>query len=472
MTLIARKEEQKLLNQALCKQESQFIAVYGRRGVGKTYLIREMFSERICFVHTGYSNLPRKEQLSGFFKSLRKAGLSSRHHGPKNWLEAFDLLEMVVEQSRAEKKLLFLDELSWMDTPRSDLIPALEHFWNAFASARKDVILLICSSSPSWVIDHVMHNIGGLYNRLTLSIHLEPFQLCEAEEYTRSLGVSLNRRQILKGYMALGGIPYYWSRLKKGMSIDQYLDYLFFRRGALLKNECSGLFGSLFRKPEIFQKIVATLSKNKVMTRNEILKAVGLTSAGGASKILSDLENCDFIRECASYGERKERVYRLIDPFILFHYHFLEPRPGDTEFRMERANTPETSRWQDLAFEMVSRLHTQNIKNALGIGAVLTEEFSFSVPENLAEGIYGSQIDLVLKRADRITNLMEIKFSEEEYLITKAADEAMRRKRSDYQRASGSKNAIHLTLIAPCGVLQNSYAHNLASVVTCEDLFL
>jgi hypothetical protein len=191
------------------------------------------------------------------------------------------------------------------------------------------------------------------------------------------MGVSLNRRQILKWYMALGGIPYYWSRLKQGMSIDQYLDLLFFRQGALLQDECSGLFGSLFRKPEIFQKIVAPLSQKKIMTRNEILKAAGLTSAGGPSKILRDLENCDFIREYTSYRERKERIYRLIDPFILFHYHFLEPRPGDTEFRVPRVNTLAASSWQDLAFEMDSQLHTQNIKNALGIGAVLTEEFFF-----------------------------------------------------------------------------------------------
>ena len=206
-------------------------------------------------------------------------------------------------------------------------IPALEHFWNAFASARKDVILLICSSSPSWVIDHVMHNKGGLYNRLTLSIHLEPFQLRETEEYVNSPGVSLNRRQILEGDMALGGGPYYWSHLKKGMSVDQYLDFLFFRQGALLQDECSCLFDSSLKQLEISKKIVETLSQKKVMTRNEILKAAGLTSAGGASQILRDLENCDFIRECASYVERKERVYRLIDPFIIFHYHFLAPVP-------------------------------------------------------------------------------------------------------------------------------------------------
>lgn len=472
MNLVARKEEQKLLNQAAYKQESQFIAVYGRRRIGKTYLIRELFSNRFSFVHTGYFNLPRKEQLSGFFKSLQKAGLGSIYSCPKNWMEAFDQLGIVVEQSEAEKKILFLDELSWMDTPRCDLIPALEHFWNAFASARKDVILIICSSATSWVIDHVIHNKGGLHNRLSLSIHLEPFQLCEVEEYVHSLGVSLNRMQILEGYMALGGVPYYWSHLEKGMSIDQYIDYLFFRRGALLKDEYSYLFSSLFKQPEIYGKIVQTLyQKKKGMTRNEILQATGLTSAGGASQKLQELENCDFIREYTSYGERKERLYQLIDPFILFYYHFLEHRPKDTQFWMHQVNAPAMNSWKGLAFEMVCLLHTQKIKNALGIGSVLTEEFSFTVRENLEQGIHGSQIDLVLQRADRITNLIEIKFSQDEYLITKALEEAMRRKRSDYQRASRSKNTIHLTMIAPYGVIQNSYANNLDSVVTGADLF-
>ena len=188
MSLVGRKEEQELLNRAVSKQDSQFIAVYGRHRVGKTYLIQEMFSNQFSFVHTGDFNLTRKEQLSGFFKSLQKAGLSSNYACPNNWMEAFELLEIVVEQSKAEKKILFLDELSWMDTLHCDLIPALEHFWNAFASARKDVVLLICSSATSWVIDRIIHNKGGLYNRLSLSIHLEPFRLIEVEEYVHFSG--------------------------------------------------------------------------------------------------------------------------------------------------------------------------------------------------------------------------------------------------------------------------------------------
>ncbi len=272
--------------------------------------------------------------------------------------------------------------------------------------------------------------------------------------------------------MALGGVPYYWSLLEKGMSIEQYMDFLFFRKGALLKDEYDYLFSSLFKQPEIYEKIIhAIYQKKKGMTRKEILQATGLSSAGGATQKLRELENCDFIREYTSYGERKEKLYQLIDPFILYYYHFLERRPKDPHFWMHQVNTPATNTWKGLAFEMVCLLHTQQIKDALGIGSVLTEEFSFSVREDLERGIHGSQIDLVIKRADRITNLIEAKFSQDEYLITKSTDEAMRRKCSDYQRATGSKNTIHLTMIAPYGVIQNTYANNLDSVVVGEDLF-
>ena len=304
MNLIARSEEIRLLDHALNRSESQFIAVYGRRRVGKTFLIREMFAGRFCFSHTGYYKLPMAEQLAGFYKSLKKAGLSPERECPKNWMQAFDFLETVIEHHPAEKKILFLDEISWMDTPKCDLIPAPEHFWNAFASARKDILLVICSSATSWVIDHVFHNKGGLHNRLTLSLRLRPFTLAEVEEYVHSLGVPFTRMQILEGYMSLGGVPYYWSHLEKGMSIEQYIDYLFFRRDALLKDEFTYLFASLFRYPEAYEKIVHTLAqKRKGMTRQELLQATGMTSAGSASRKLEDLENCDFIRSYTSYGK-------------------------------------------------------------------------------------------------------------------------------------------------------------------------
>ena len=472
MDLIAREEELKLLNHSINKKESQFIAVYGRRRVGKTYLIREAFANQFCFSHTGYYRQSRTEQLTGFWKSLKKAGLSRDCQCPQNWKEAFDLLEKIIDQSHAEKKILFLDEISWMDTPRCDLLLALEHFWNAYASARKDVVLIVCSSATSWVIDHVIHNKGGLHNRLTLNIHLQPFTLSEVEAYLQFLDVPMSRAQVIEGYMSLGGVPYYWSHIEKGMSIEQYIDYLFFRRGALLKDEFTYLFDSLFRFPDAYLKIIHALAgKRKGLTRNELLEETGLSSAGGVSKKLEELENCDFIRSYTSYGNRKESLYQLIDPFVLFYYHFLEHRSMDPEFWMHQSNSPKANTWKGLSFELVCLLHTQEIKAALGVASVMTEVFSFSVQKNPAEGIHGSQIDLVIKRADRVTNLCEIKYAQDEYLITKETDESLRRKRSDFIRTTKTKNAIHMTMIAPYGVISNIYTGNLDSVITADDLF-
>ena len=286
------------------------------------------------------------------------------------------------------------------------------------------------------------------------------------------LGVHLTRMQILEGYMILGGIPYYWSHIEKGMSIEQYIDFLFFRKGALLRDEFDYLFSSLFNKPGAYIAIIHALaSKRKGLTRGEILEATGLPGSGETSKKLTELENCDIIRIYTSYGERKGTLYQLIDPFILFYYHFMEHRSMDPQFWMHQVNAPMTNTWKGLAFEMVCLLHVQEMKQKLGIGSVLTDVFSFVVKKDLEKGIQGSQIDLVLKRADKVTNLVEMKYSQDEYLITKGEDEAMRRRRSDYQRVMQTRDAIHLTMVSPYGVIQNSYAGNLDTVLTVDDLF-
>ena len=472
MELVGREKELSLLFGALERKVSQFIALYGRRRVGKTYLVREAFDNDFCFYHTGYYNQPKKTQLDAFYKSLIKAGLAPECEKPRNWNEAFELLEGVIERHTEPKKILFLDEISWMDTPRSDFVSALEHFWNAFASARKDIVLIICSSATSWVIDNVLHSKGGFHNRLTLSIHLQPFTLNEVEEYVNYLGVALNRQQILEGYMALGGVPYYWSLIEKGMSINQYIDYLFFQKSALLKDEFVYLFHSLFNKPEAYISIINALAqKRKGLTRDEILKAVGLQSAESFSRKLEELENCDFIRVFPSRGKRKETLIQLIDPFILFYYRFIEHRSLDPQFWMHQSNMPETNSWKGYAFELVCLLHVEQMKWKLGISSVLTNVYSFSMQQNLENGIQGSQIDLVMERADRITNLFEMKYSHQEYLVTKEIDESLRRKRSDYQIGTKTKNAIQLTLVTPYGVIPNSYSNNLDSVLTTDDLF-
>ncbi len=265
--LVGRKDELALLKGTLQDDRSHFAAVYGRRRIGKTFLIRETFGYRFTFQHAGVFGVGLKDQLFAFVSSIRDAG-GTVSDDPRNWMEAFELLKELIRRSSEKKKILFIDELSWMDTRNSDLMPALEHFWNGWASARQGIVLIVCASATSWMLSKVVHNKGGLYNRLTEQIRLEPFTLAECEEYVRSMSMSMNRDQILQCYMVFGGVPYYWGFLKKGLSVPQNIDYILFAENAPLREEFDYLYASIFKYPAVYLRIIETLAQKKAgMTR-------------------------------------------------------------------------------------------------------------------------------------------------------------------------------------------------------------
>ena len=293
--LIERKKETEILRNALIADESRFVAVYGRRRIGKTFLVREVFGYRFTFQHSGISKGSLKEQLFAFSSSLKDSGYRFDKQ-PANWLEAFEGLKELIRTSKEKKKTIFIDELSWMDTPKSNFVPALENFWNGFASARKDVLLIVCASATSWMISEIIHNKGGLYHRLTDQIHLYPFTLKECETYVESKGLTMNREQILQYYMIFGGVPFYWSLIKKGFSLAQNIDGILFAKDAPLKDEYDYLYSSIFKKPDVYLRIVETLGLKKAgMTRDELIDASGIANSGNLSQKLEELESCGFI---------------------------------------------------------------------------------------------------------------------------------------------------------------------------------
>ena len=336
--LISRDKEKKTLLDALQAEDSQFIAVYGRRRVGKTYLIRQTYSEMLTFEHSGLANAGRKEQIQAFTASIKRAGLEIPVM-PTNWLDAFELLKDLVEKSSGNKKVLFIDELSWMDTQKSGLLVALENFWNGWASARNDVVLVVCASATSWMLDKVIHNKGGLYNRLSSQIHLKPFKLCECEEYLESKGISISRYDILEMYMAVGGIPYYWSLMKKGRSVAQNIDAMFFADDAPLRDEFKYLYASLFKNPQNYIDIVSALAKKKTgLLRNEIAEETGIPNSGYLTKMLDELISCGFIRKHTVLGKKtKDALYQLTDFYTLFYYQFLQKKRDDRQL-MQNSN--------------------------------------------------------------------------------------------------------------------------------------
>ena len=474
--IIARTEELKALRKAKETDESRFIAVYGRRRVGKTYLIREAYEYRFVFQHAGLSpeqgGNTKEAQLRAFSVSLAKAGLKD-FKKPVSWLDAFSLLEDLINLSEEPKKVIFIDELSWMDTRKSDLIPALEYFWNARMTARKDIVLVVCASATSWMMNKIVHNRGGLYNRLHLKIHLKPFMLSDCEAFAAAKGIRMNRHQLLECYMILGGIPYYWDQLDKCLGLSQNIDALFFSENPVLEDEFKYLYASVFSTPGPYIRIVTALGRKKAgMLREELLTATGIPDSGTFSEMLENLENCDFIRHYNEFGKKKRnKLYQLIDNFTLFYFKFLEQKPNDPHYWTNQLNTPARNAWCGLAFEQVCLEHIHAIKHKLGIEGVLTETASWSCKEDPEKGLCGSQIDLLIIRKDQVINLCEMKYAASLYTITKKADESIRRKISDLLTDTGTRYAIHTTFITPYGLTKNEYEGNVQAQINAEDLF-
>lgn len=470
--IIGRNSEIELLNKILHDDKSHFVAVYGRRRIGKTYLIREAFNYRFTFQHSGLSEGSMNEQLFAFDSSLKDAGINIKKKS-KNWLDAFDKLKEIIRNSNEKRKIIFIDELSWMDTPKSDLMVALENFWNGFASARKDIVLIVCASATSWMLSKVVHNKGGLYNRLTQQIHLQAFCLRECEEYIQSEGLALNREQILQYYMIFGGVPYYWGFIKKGLSLAQNIDNTLFAKNAPLRDEFKYMYASVFKNPETYIKIIETLGTKKVgLTREELIKLTGLSNSGDLTGKLEELESCGFIRKYYAFGmKKKNAVYQLIDCFTLFHFKFLQDEPTDEHFWTNQINTPAVNTWMGLAFERVCMQHVAQIKNKLGISGVLTEINSWYCKADPDRGVFGSQIDMLITRKDQVINLCEMKYSGSEYTITEKVDKSIRNKINDLRVLTNTKFAIYPTIITTYGLVNNSYSDSIQSVITLDDLF-
>ncbi len=469
--LIGRKEQQAELWRAYEWEESKFVAVYGRRRVGKTYLVRETFGEKITFSHSGLANVPMKDQLVSWRISLEKAGLQVQKT-PENWVGAFMLLLNLIEQSAAGKKVIFLDELPWMDTPKSKLVSALEFFWNNWASARKDVLLIVCGSATSWIINKLFRNHGGLYGRIDFQIHLAPFTLCECEQYAQALHLPLSRYDLLEAYMILGGVPYYWSLMDKRKSLAQNIDSLCFAANGKLRYEYTKLYESLFRNPETYLNVGKALGDNPGgLRRDSIVKTLKIPENGNFSRVLEDLEHSGLIVRSNNYGQKYNGVYRLMDNFSLFYLKYMqENKSNDEAFWSHSYTSSVRLAWCGLAFERLCFQHIQQIKRALGISGVVANTFSWQVADDAEHGA-GAQIDLLIERADNTVNVCEIKFSNKEFAISKDYDKALRHKVTRFAEYINYRKAIQLTMVTTYGVAHNAYWSQVQNEVVADDLF-
>lgn len=478
--IIGREKEIATLQGLLTADESQFVAVYGRRRVGKTFLIREAYNYDFVFQHTGTYGATRQQQLRDFRESLYNAGMG-KCAMPKTWSDAFNLLWDFLKQMPVDgkKKVIFIDELPWMDTPKSNFVRSFDHFWNAWATTRKDIILVVCGSATSWIIDNVIMNYGGLHNRLTCKVHLQPFCLRECRQYCEAKNLGYKDRQVLEAYMALGGIPYYWSFLKKGQSVAQNFDRMFFQLGGELAEEFNALYASLFKQPKRHISIITALARKKSgLLREELLKATHLSDNADFSKALLELEQCGFIRKYTAIGKKnKEAIYQLIDNYTLFYFDFIrENVNGDEHFWTSQAGTSIHAGWAGRAFERVCMQHVNQIKEALGFSAVVSSVHSWSYKGEKdhvsGKTIHkGAQIDLLIDRKDDTINLCEMKYTNAEYTITEDEDEKIRNRKEAFIRETETEKTVLLTMITSFGLTPGGYSNDIHCQLTMEDLF-
>ena len=463
--------EMHTLAECMQSPRSELIAVYGRRRIGKTFLIKEYFKSNFTFYFVGTRDVSKAVQLSNFANSLQKQFRLECKPSIENWFEAFSLLESLVEKTRTKgKRVLFIDEMPWMDSVKSDFVPALELFWNGWATMRNDIVLIACGSATSWMVDKVFHNKGGLFNRVTRHLYLRPFTLREVEALLESQGFTWDRYQIAQCYMTLGGVPFYYTLLSRGESLSQNIDRLFFSSPhAPLRMEYEELYAALFKNPARYMAIVKLLvSKRNGMTRNDIMAQCGF---GGSmlSKILSDLERCDFIFGYAQYGNKsKNTLYRVKDFYTLFYYKFVAGEEGRDGSRWSHIQqTQPVKSWQGYSFELLALLHLDEIKNRLHIDVISNKSSSW----RSADAENPVQIDLVIERADRIINLCEMKFSSAPYIIDKAYEMHLRNRMAIFREQTGTRYGTQLTLITTFGVLKNKHYSVVDSEVTLDDLF-
>ncbi len=470
--LIGRTKEKQLLVDALHEEYSQFIAVYGRRRVGKTFLIREAYDYTFDFQFTGAAKLTARKQLVRFRRALKE-------HGQKdtpeltNWGDAFSELKRLINGLKTGKKVIFLDELPWMDAPRSGFLSELESFWNGWASARKDIVFVVCGSSTSWMVKKIIKNKGGLHNRLSHRISLKPFPLGLCEQLAQSRGLVFSRKQLLEAYMVFGGVPYYWSLLQKGASVTQEIDRLIFSPDGELNDEFEMLYASLFKKPEPYIRVIELLARKKMgMTRMELLAAGGFEDNGSFSDILKDLEWCGFIRSYSMMGyKKKSDLFQLIDHYTLFYYEYIDGQRQGANYWKSMLGTPKYNTWCGLAFERTCLWHIDQIKKQLGISGILTNEYAWRCSGDESKNLRGVQIDLLIDRSDGIIDICEMKYSKEPYVISADYGRELQCKRDVLVEVTGTKNAVHTIMVTTDGVVHNEEWGEIQAEVNLDNLF-
>lgn len=481
--IIGRDPEKKILKELLDSKDSEFLAIYGRRRVGKTHLIREYFSDKgVYFEITGQKDGSLKEQLENFIRKYSEMfheGLNLKP--PENWKEAFDLVTKQADSVKPNQKFIFfIDELPWLASRKSNLMQALDYFWNAYWSNKKNFILIACGSAASWMLDKLINAKGGLYNRLTKTILLKPYNLLGTQNFLRSRGINFNHMQVLDLYMAFGGIPHYLKQARKGKSASQIIDEVCFSEQGLLYGEFNRLFESLFEHSDKHERIVKTIAEEKNgISRNQLLEKTKLPSGGSVKKVLDELEASNFIRKYIPLGkELKDHYYRISDEYTFFYLKWVEgflKKGGSVgkNYWQNQVNTPRVNVWKGYAFENICLSHSEQIRSALNLSNIHCDIGGWRFLPKKGQKEKGAQIDLIFDRKDDSVTLCEIKYSSHQIKIDKELSKDLRNKIEVFEKNFPTDKQIFLAMVTTKGISHTAWSEDLIhNEVGLDDLFI
>lgn len=468
--LIGRENETALLNKYIGNNRSEFIAVYGRRRVGKTFLIRSHFNDQFDFYATGIIEGSMAEEMDAFNIALCNYGYKGKKRA-KTWLEAFTILAQLLKEKAAQKKeplIVFIDELPCFDTRNSGFVHALDFFWNSQGSWIANIKFIVCGSATSWMIRNVINNKGGLHNRVTHEMHLRPFNLAQVEEYLQAINFKCSRLSILQLYSAMGGVPYYLSLLDPQESILDNIDRLFFSENGEMRIEYRRLFYSLYKTPEVYINVINLLASNKQgLTRREIADKLKLPNNGHLGDLLDDLVYCDFVRQYNNGLRQNGGIYQLIDLYTLFYHQFCKKKTTDNHYWRNLLGTPTQNTWYGLSFERVCLCHIREIIHVLHLDTIHTEFYSWRSKASTP----GAQIDIVIDRADGNITICECKYSQGDYSLNKTEYQKLLNRTEAFRNETKCKKGIQTVIITTFGLSKNEYADIAQRVVTLDDLF-
>jgi AAA+ ATPase superfamily predicted ATPase len=471
--IIGRESEQKQLAQILESKDAELLVIYGRRRVGKTFLIRNAYEKQLVFEISGIHNATLRNQLEVFGQAMSKA-TGFPISVPVSWMQAFtQLITYLVKKVTKQKKVVFIDEFPWLHTPRSGFSEAFEYFWNMWASKQKNLVVVICGSAAAWMIKNVINNRGGLHNRVTRKMRLLPFTLSEAEAFLISRNIKLDHYQLIQLYMVMGGVPQYLRMIERGESIVMAIDRICFTKDGFLHDEFKNLFHSLFNNADQHMVIIRALAKKgKGLTRNELIEVCKLRTGGAVTQLLDELRESGFIEAHIPFGKKtKDTLYRLIDEYAMFYVKFMSVDKIQGSGSWTRyAASPSWTSWCGIAFENICIKHIKQLKHALGISGVHTVQYAWRyVPKNQEQGV---QIDLIIDRQDMCINVCEMKFSRSEFEVSKGYSKDLQTKLNVFQNASKTRKTIFLTMVSTYGVSNlGNYRDLIQNQITMDALF-